>query len=71
MQYVSGNHRVHLQNIYCSWHIRCYNTQVLQESTVTGIVSNRIKGKRAEVPRPKLDEKRLLALKGFVILFPF
>lgn len=47
-----------------------FGAQVLQESTVTGTVSNRIKGKRTEAPRPKLDEKRLLALKGF-ILFAF
>lgn len=42
-----------------------FGAQVLKESSVTGTVSNRIKGKNTLAARPKLNPQRFLALKGF------
>ncbi|XP_067212035.1 BEN domain-containing protein 5-like [Linepithema humile] len=43
-----------------------FGAQVLKESSVTGTVSNRIKGKNTLAARPKLDPQRFLALKDIV-----
>lgn len=43
-----------------------FGAQVLQESSVTGTVSNRIKRNKNIPPRSKLDPQRVLALKGIL-----
>ena len=48
--------------------IAVFGTTTLKGSTVTGIVSNRVKNKDLNaIARPKLDPTKLLAIKGVVI----
>ncbi|XP_071636274.1 uncharacterized protein [Temnothorax longispinosus] len=43
--------------------IAVFGTPTLKASSVTGTISNRIKNKRNEKPRPKLDPAKMLAIK--------
>jgi len=52
--------------------VAIFGKKVLEESSVTGMVSNRVKKNKDSIPKPKLDPQRILAIKGiFSILILF